>query len=750
MSSSKRLSLEERLALAAKKGKKKGKKQLSASPAPVEIQVAQKVEEVAKVDDNTDVDKDAEQNEPVNDAPEVTENVVDVPKSSSSSMLPEVSEESVPTKPGETVSEETKPDRSQLDEENTTEQQDDISPTPQTGHTPQENTDRPIVVKTEPQPLLKLSNLSQEWLPDDYLTIPVNKLLNLLDSHVNSLLDAVKSDNERARGDIKKKDELIQKLRKENETLSKKEELITQLRKEGEALSKTDLKKSNQIKLLKSKVFDLEKNLSHIHEEYTEVCDNSTILESNVKELQQVIASSDALIKEQESKLTDVEALRNEIKTKDEDIEHLKKDLSEEKTSLKVSTEKYESEMIELKETTSNQINSLETDIEQLKIELENAEHLHGHKGSDSLQSSDGNNQLSILEQQLKSSKENWASIEESLNAKIVHLDETIQADKTRIQAAEAKTAAFQSENMVLRDRLKETDLQNSKIGDELEKIKATLSSTQQSYEEIKDDYKLLERKYNVQKQQLTKSYSSVSSRDNSPDPHLLSVNDKTQSLGQVSEEWLLPADDSVSLHSVSTNIAVDKLEDMEVETPSRDFDTSLDIPEDAEHLQSLLNKASNSRSSMLLGVTTPMKRSDSSLLQANMTTFDRSNNTELQTSTITTNPQLVTRLGSEVRRLENELRNMQTSFNNLLAEKDSANEEILKLMENNDKVVRISNENKNLKSEVDKLSGRLEVSLQILGEKTETVEELQNDVNDLKDMIKQQVQQMVEMQESR
>ncbi|GMM56578.1 Sgm1 protein [Maudiozyma humilis] len=752
MSSGKRLSLEERLALASKKGKKRGKKQLSASPAPAETHAEKTIDESVKEESAVAVPEAVAQPEPVADAPETAEKTVEVVKDDS----PSKQEETVETKVAEPVvaepivveptANEPTTDKTESAKSSTTTASADepameSEPTPTITSPPVVSSNDPeeqmvevaASTKEQPQPALKLSNLKQEWLPENYQTIPVNSLLNLLDAHIKELTDVKKGKND-----------------KEREELQKKDELITQLRKEGENLAKTDLKRSNQIKLLKSKVFDLEKDISHIQEEYTEVCDNNSILESNLRELQKVIASSDATIKEQKTKITDIEVLQKDIKSRDEEVERLTRELSASNDALESSKSAYENEMKTLRETTSTQINNLETEVEQLKIELENAEHLHDQTGSVT-QSDSGSQQLAILEQQLKSSKENWASIEESLNTKVVHLDETIQADKRLLQASEEKVKHLEIENKTLQERLKSDNLRISTMENQLKDIKSTLESTQHSYDEIKDDYKLLERKYNVQKQQLTKAYGEASSRENSPDSLLPNTNSKNQSLGPVSEEWLLPADDSLlSLQSVSTNIEGDKLTEMDVQTPSRDLEASMDIPDDAEHLQSLLNKTANSRSSLLLGVPASLKRSDSSLLQGNVTTFDRSNNTELQTSTITTNPQLVTRLGSEVRRLENELRNMQTSFDNLLAEKDSANEEILKLMENNDKVVSISNENKSLKDEVEQLSKRLEVSLQILGEKTETVEELENDVNDLKDMIKQQVQQMVEMQESK
>lgn len=82
-----------------------------------------------------------------------------------------------------------------------------------------------------------------------------------------------------------------------------------------------------------------------------------------------------------------------------------------------------------------------------------------------------------------------------------------------------------------------------------------------------------------------------------------------------------------------------------------------------------------------------------------------------------------------------------------LLKEKTKANDEILRLLEENDKFNEVNKQKDDLLKRVEQMQSKLETSLQLLGEKTEQVEELENDVSDLKEMMHQQVQQMVEMQ---
>lgn len=96
---------------------------------------------------------------------------------------------------------------------------------------------------------------------------------------------------------------------------------------------------------------------------------------------------------------------------------------------------------------------------------------------------------------------------------------------------------------------------------------------------------------------------------------------------------------------------------------------------------------------------------------------------------------------------MEGELSASKELYDNLLKEKTKANDEILRLLEENDKFNEVNKQKDDLLKRVEQMQSKLETSLQLLGEKTEQVEELENDVSDLKEMMHQQVQQMVEMQ---
>lgn len=111
-------------------------------------------------------------------------------------------------------------------------------------------------------------------------------------------------------------------------------------------------------------------------------------------------------------------------------------------------------------------------------------------------------------------------------------------------------------------------------------------------------------------------------------------------------------------------------------------------------------------------------------------------------------NIQLVKRLSAHVRILELEVSTLKDETLALAKEKESATNEIAKLIEENNKVKEIKDQVKEKEICLDEINNKYDEVLVLLGEKEERVGELSADVDDLKDLLRQQVQQMVDMQE--
>lgn len=111
-------------------------------------------------------------------------------------------------------------------------------------------------------------------------------------------------------------------------------------------------------------------------------------------------------------------------------------------------------------------------------------------------------------------------------------------------------------------------------------------------------------------------------------------------------------------------------------------------------------------------------------------------------------NIQLIKKLSAHIRMLELEVATLKDETKSLRNEKEAASEEIVRLMEDNSQVQKVRNEVNVKETEIGKLQKSYERVLILLGEKEERVGELTADVEDLKDLLRQQVQQMVDMQE--
>ncbi|KAI5788084.1 TATA element modulatory factor 1 TATA binding-domain-containing protein [Pyronema domesticum] len=106
-----------------------------------------------------------------------------------------------------------------------------------------------------------------------------------------------------------------------------------------------------------------------------------------------------------------------------------------------------------------------------------------------------------------------------------------------------------------------------------------------------------------------------------------------------------------------------------------------------------------------------------------------------MSVSTVAAGPsvQLIERMSASVRRLESEMAASREELARVQGQRDEGRKEILRLMEEVEG-------SKGAKEEFEGMKDRLDRALEMLGEKTERVEELEQDVSDLKEMYKELV----------
>jgi len=98
---------------------------------------------------------------------------------------------------------------------------------------------------------------------------------------------------------------------------------------------------------------------------------------------------------------------------------------------------------------------------------------------------------------------------------------------------------------------------------------------------------------------------------------------------------------------------------------------------------------------------------------------------------------QLVERMSAAVRRLESEMAAARDELARMLAQRDEARTEVVSLMEEVEVKRKVESRCEELEGEVKRLDKVHQTTLELLGEKSEEVEELRNDVQDLKQMYR-------------
>lgn len=110
-----------------------------------------------------------------------------------------------------------------------------------------------------------------------------------------------------------------------------------------------------------------------------------------------------------------------------------------------------------------------------------------------------------------------------------------------------------------------------------------------------------------------------------------------------------------------------------------------------------------------------------------------------VSTSTVAAGPsvQLVERMSATVRRLETEKAASKEELARMASQRDEARQEIVELMREVEQKREFEERCKVLEEEIREMNKKQEAALELLGEKTEEVEELKADVMDLKQMLK-------------
>ncbi|KAI8054963.1 TATA element modulatory factor 1 TATA binding-domain-containing protein, partial [Gilbertella persicaria] len=105
----------------------------------------------------------------------------------------------------------------------------------------------------------------------------------------------------------------------------------------------------------------------------------------------------------------------------------------------------------------------------------------------------------------------------------------------------------------------------------------------------------------------------------------------------------------------------------------------------------------------------------------------------------------LVERLQSNIRQLENQISFYQTQLSSSSQSRDELSEEVLSMSQEIEQLRKEVKRTKDLETQHQQLDSRYQTLLELLGERTEQVEELKADLQDVKEMYKSQIIDLVQ-----
>ncbi|KAL6453172.1 SGM1 Protein SGM1 [Candida maltosa Xu316] len=543
----------------------------------------------------------------------------------------------------------------------------------------------------------------------------------------------------------KEKSELLAKL-------ESKEETIQQLLKEGEALSLKELKSNETIKKLKLVNQDLEESLrdySLKNEESSMKLEDVEQFTDKYKELANELATAKSELQDYK----DWEKRYNELLVSYEEETNARKsslkELNEANIQLNILKREHKleldskntliadlkGEITSIKQNNSQEISRLEEKIESLRLETESNDNTLSENNTfseDNKVDFDEFNKLSEnhhnLQKQYLSSQENWKAIESNLLLKIDNLStttETLKKSKHKMTQEIAKlNNSLQSQSNDSKKLHEQIDL----LTQEKSQLELTIEMKENDYTELNEKFEKFKEITNQERTNLNTKIQTLSEKlaKEEKKPDRINLN-REYSVGSA-----LSWDNSdIRLGESSTTPAL-----------NRDFSSFLDrnmsqgsfteigvddVDDDLYgHHYSFNNSQGNlpgNRSNSIVGGVPP---------------------TSLQNNNI----QLVNKMSSTIRRLEIELNTLKDEYSKMSEEKDTVEQEYLETLKLNDEVKSLQSQIDGLNQTIKEKETKEQTMLELIGEKSEQVEELRADVVDLKELMKLQVQQMVDMQQ--
>ncbi|PHH71028.1 hypothetical protein CDD82_6773 [Ophiocordyceps australis] len=373
--------------------------------------------------------------------------------------------------------------------------------------------------------------------------------------------------------------------------------------------------------------------------------------------------------------------------------------------------------------------------------------------------------QLETLQCQYASSRENWRGMESSLLGKAASLER--ERDEAHRRESEMRKKAREA---ATRSRLLEDELHDAKTGlasarEELESCRHQLSSLQTSSATMQETLEQTRAELDKQRQAAART-REPSTGDSSRDEVMEAERRKwVDDVAGATSKGHDSRPDSPML-SVTRTLSSD-LASLAVPGRSRRVATPASIPDSQGDMMALSMRRLSSQAQMRIGgVSTapapfsPFDVPPESPLIPSPPTGDRDSAVDetapssprnlthdmISVSTVAAGPsvQLVERMSAAIRRLEADKVAAKEEMARVCNQRDEARSDMVGLMKHLEEAKTAAGRLPQLEAQVADLDARYQTTLEMLGEKSELVEELRADVDDVKAMYRELVERTV------
>lgn len=375
--------------------------------------------------------------------------------------------------------------------------------------------------------------------------------------------------------------------------------------------------------------------------------------------------------------------------------------------------------------------------------------------------------QVETLQTQYSLASENWQTLESTMNSRIAALEKERddiakrEADvRKKAREINAKARRFEEDLESEKDKTStfETELNEQKTS--LAKMQTRLSTAEAAFSDAKAEVERQRRiweketqvrieeeksKWKLEQQNSistptaehnhflrTESPTASYSNRKPVNPELLGMyNRRSAAVGRTQSSELAP---------ILTDRDRPPSRRMPVRTPT---DSTQYSREASSSYLSGLNGSVPPSASMSVAPSIDIEGMDDRLDRDSTSSPHRTVNELFSISTVGAGPsvQLVERMSAAVRRLESEKAANREEHARLLAQRDGAREEVVGLMREMDGLKKETGRLDGLEKEVGELKTRYEASLEMLGEKQEEVEELRDDLGEVKRIYRELVE---------